>query len=236
MMPTPSRKPGNRVKSWSRVLVVVMSICFLAGCGGTRDHTVLPQGNQAQSVPSPSNSELVVLLADPDGKVGTVEVVTKGGSQTIDKPDHATMVEDGNAPPTVPKPMTESEIMAVFGPALLALPDLKGRFASFVLYFESDTIDLTDESKQLLPGLLNTIRNRGSNEIYVVGHTDRVGTEVYNAMLSSKRATYILDLLVSSGIPSSALVASYHGETMPAVHTEDGVAEPRNRRVEVFFK
>ena len=236
MTPAPSRKLCKKMESWSDVLVVVMLLCLLTGCGGTRDNTVLPQVNQTQSVSSPSSSELVVLLTDPDGKVGTVEVITKGGSQTLDKPEHATMVEDVSAPPTVPKPMTKSEIMAVFGPALSALPDFKVRFSSFVLYFESDTTDLTDESKQLLPGLLNTIRNRGSNEIYVVGHTDRVGTEIYNAGLSSKRATYILDLLVSSGIPSSALVAFHQGETMPAVHTEDEVAEPRNRRVEVFVE
>ena len=78
MMPTPSRKPGNRVKSWSEVLVVAMSICFLAGCGGTRDHAVMQQANQTQSVSSPSNSELVVLLTDPDGKVGTVAGDNKG--------------------------------------------------------------------------------------------------------------------------------------------------------------
>jgi outer membrane protein OmpA-like peptidoglycan-associated protein len=236
MTPTPSRKLGKKMKSWSDVLVVVILFCLLFGCSRRRDLIVLPHANRDQSVSSPSNSELVVLLTDPDGKVGVVQVITKGGFQTLDKPEYATLVEDVSTPPTVPKPMTKSEITAVFGPALLAQPDLKGRFASFILYFESDTTNLTDEAKELLPKLVNTIRNRRTSEIFVVGHTDRVGTEVYNMELSSKRATTVLNLLVSSGIPSSALVASYHGETMPAVHTEDEVAEPRNRRVEVFVK
>ena len=236
MMPTPSRKPGKKMESWSDVLVMVMLISLLAGCGGTRDHAVMQQANQTQSVSPLSNSELVVLLMDPDGKVGTVEVITKGGSQKLDKPEYATMVEDVSAPPTVPKPMTKSEIAAVFGPALSAQPELKGRFASFVLFFESNTSVLTDKSKQLLPELVKTARNRRPGEIYIVGHSDRLGTELYNMELSSRRATYVLNLLVSSGIPSSALVASHHGEAMLAVHTEDEVAEPRNRRVEVFVK
>ena len=236
MTPAPSGKLCKKMESWSDVLVVVMLLCLLAGCGGTRDNTVLPQVNQTQSVSSPSSSELVVLLTDPDGKVGTVEVITKGGSQTLDKPEHATMVEDVSAPPTVPKAMTKSEIAAVFGPALSAQPELKGRFASFVLFFESNTSVLTDKSKQLLPELVKTARNRRPGEIYIVGHSDRLGTELYNMELSSRRATYVLNLLVSSGIPSSALVASHHGEAMLAVHTEDEVAEPRNRRVEVFVK
>jgi len=236
MTPTPSRRLCKKIKSWNDVLVAAMLICLLVGCSRARDLTVLPQANQDQNVSSPSNSELVVLLTDPDGNLGAVQVVTKGGFQTLGKPEYATMVEDVSAPPTVPKPMTKNEITAIFGPALSAQPDLKDRFSSFILYFKSNTTALTDKSKQLLPELMKTARKSKRNEIYVVGHSDRLGAEAYNMELSSRRATYVLNILVSSGIPSSALVASYHGETMPAVPTEDEVAEPRNRRVEVFIR
>jgi outer membrane protein OmpA-like peptidoglycan-associated protein len=63
-----------------------------------------------------------------------------------------------------------------------------------------------------------------------------VGTELYNVKLSSRRAYYIRDLLVSSGIKSSDIDVSFHGETMPIVYTEDEVAEPLNRRVEVIAR
>ena len=224
------------MKPWSYVFVLFALLCLMAGCSPNRDLVITSLSDQGQGVSSPSNPDLILLLADPDGKVGTIQVTTKGGSQMLDQPGYATLVKDVSNPPTVPKTVAESEIIAVFGPVLSAQPDLKGRFASFILYFESDTSKLTDKSKELLHQVVRTIKNRRTSEIYVVGHTDRLGREVYNIELSSRRATYVRDLLISSGIPSSALVVSYHGEAMPAVYTEDEVAEPRNRRVELFVR
>jgi outer membrane protein OmpA-like peptidoglycan-associated protein len=175
-------------------------------------------------------------LPDPDGKVGTVSVTTRGGSQILDKPGYATEVEDVNKPPLTPRPVSENEIKDVFGPALSALPDRAGRFISFLLYFEHDTAKLTQESKNLLPEVLQTITNRESNEVYVVGHTDLVGTEAYNIELSSRRAGHVRDLFVSGGIKSSSLFVSYYGKARPLVPTNDKVPEPRNRRVEVIVR
>src|SRR4030042_267131 len=118
------------MKSWDNVLVVFVLFCLLPGCSRNRDLIVPSPAHQDQSVSSPSNPDLIVLLPDPDGKVGTIQVITKGGSQILDKPGYATLVEDVSNPPTVPKRMAESEITGAFGPALSAQPDLKDRFAS----------------------------------------------------------------------------------------------------------
>jgi outer membrane protein OmpA-like peptidoglycan-associated protein len=198
------------------ILVALILLCLLAGCSAKRD--------------------LIVLLPDPDGKVGVIRVTTKGGSQILDKSGYAVQVEDFNKPPTAPKSMAEDEITGLFAVALSAQPDLTGRFISFLLFFESDTSELTHESKELFPEVVRTIQNRKAKEIYVIGHTDRVGTELYNIKLSSRRAYYIRDLLVSSGIKSSDLDVSFHGEAMPLVTTLDEVAEPLNRRVEVIVR
>ena len=198
------------------IFVLLILLCLLAGCSAKRD--------------------LNVLLPDPDGRVGAIRVTTRGGSQILDKSGYAVEVEDPNKPPIAPRPIAESEIKGVFGAALSAQPDLTGRFISFLLFFESDTSELIHESKDLLPEIVRTIQNRKRNEIYVVGHTDRVGTELYNIKLSSRRAYYVRDLLVSSGIKSSDIDVSFHGETMPLMYTEDEVAEPLNRRVEVIAR
>ena len=204
---------------WSNVLVVWIFFCLLTGCGAHR-----------------AKRDLIVLLPDPDDKGGAITVTTKGGSQIIDKPGYATEVEDPNKPPTVPQSAEEKEIKDVFGPALAAQPDPAGRFVSFILYFEHDTTKLTHESENLLPEVLKTIKNRKSKEVYVVGHTDLVGTEAYNIELSSRRANHVRNLLVSSGIKSSALFVSYFGKAKPLVLTKDEVPEPRNRRVEVIVR
>ena len=207
------------MERWSNVLVVWIFFCLLTGCGAHR-----------------AKRDLIVLLPDPDDKGGAITVTTKGGSQIIDKPGYATEVEDANKPPTAPKSVDEKEIKDVFGPALTAQPDPAGRFVSFILYFEHDTTKLTHESKNLLPEVLKTIKTLKSKEVYVVGHTDLVGTEAYNIELSSRRANHVRNLLVSSGIKSSALFVSYFGKARPLLPTKDEIPEPRNRRVEVIVR
>jgi len=224
------------MKKWKSVLVVFVLLGLMVGCGVKQDLIVAPPEVRDPVVAAPANRDLIVLLPDPDGKVGTIRVTTKGGSQTLDKPGQATQVEHVGEPSTDPKPLGEKEIASAFGPALSAQPDLKARFVSFVLLFDRDTTKLTHESKKLLPEVVRTIRNRKSSEVYVTGHTDRVGAEGYNMGLSSRRADTVRDFLVSTGVTSSALVVSFHGESIPLVHTEDEVPEPRNRRVEVIVR
>jgi outer membrane protein OmpA-like peptidoglycan-associated protein len=204
---------------WSNVLAFCVLFSLLIGCGAHRP-----------------KRDLIVLLPDPDGKSGVITVTTNGGSQVLDKPGYATEVVDLNKPPITPKPVNGNEITNVFGPALLAQPDPTDRFILFILYFENDTTKLTHESKNLLPEVLKTIKSRKSNEVYVVGHTDLVGTEAYNIELSSRRANYIRDVLVSNGIQSSALFISFYGKARPLVPTQDEIPEPRNRRVEVIVR
>jgi outer membrane protein OmpA-like peptidoglycan-associated protein len=208
------------MKPWSNFLLFWLLLFLLAGCGA---HL-------------PKQRDQIVLLPDPDGKVGVIKVITEGGTQILDKPGYATQVEDLSKPPIAPTPINEKEMMSVFGAALSAQPDLTGRFISFILYFESDTTKLTHEAEGLLSEVMRTIKNRKSKEIYVLGHTDRVGTEVYNIGLSSRRAYYVRDRLVFNGIKSSALVVSFHGEAVPLVYTEDEIPEPSNRRVEVIVR
>ncbi len=207
------------MKQWSIPLAGWIFFCLVTGCAAPR-----------------AKRDLIVLLPDPDGAGGAITVTTNGGSQILDKPGYATEIEDPDKEPTAPKPLSEIEIKDLFGPALGAQPDPAGRFLSFILYFEHDSVKLTQESKNLLSDVLKTIKNRNPNEIYVVGHTDLVGTEAYNIGLSSRRANYIRDLLVSSGIKSSSLFVSYYGKTRPLVPTKDKVPEPRNRRVEVLAR
>jgi outer membrane protein OmpA-like peptidoglycan-associated protein len=95
---------------------------------------------------------------------------------------------------------------------------------------------MTQKSKNLIPEVLKIIKNRKSNEVYVMGHTDLVGTDAYNIQLSSSRANYVRDLLVLSGLKSSSLFVSYYGKARPLVPTNDEVPEPRNRRVEVIVR
>jgi hypothetical protein len=69
--------------------------------------------------------------------------------------------------------------------------------------------------------------------ISIAGHTDAVGTEDNNQELGQRRADAVLAELTADGIPPEMMRASSLGETALAVKSK--TAEPRNRRVEVFF-
>jgi len=207
------------MRPWRNILLVWVFFCFLAGCATHR-----------------AKRDLIVLLPEPDGKTGVITVTTQGGSQILDEPRQALEVEAPEKPPTAPALIEEKEIKDVFGPALSALPDPASRFISFVLYFENDTTALTPESKSLPAEVLKTIKVLEPDEVYVMGHTDLVGTETYNVRLSLMRANSVRDLFVSRGIKPDTLFVSFYGKTRPLVPTEDEVPEPRNRRVEVFLR
>jgi outer membrane protein OmpA-like peptidoglycan-associated protein len=229
------------MKVWPRVPIVLLTLFLLAGCSANRDLNVTPPApqvkvEQAQVEAERSKGDLFVLLSEPDGKAGAIRVVTAGGSQILDKAGDTTRVEDFNKPPMAPRPLDEKRIASIFGEALSAQPDLTPRFVSFTLWFESDKTKLTDVSKETLPEVLRTVQIRKAREIYIVGHTDRVGTDSHNLKLSSRRANFVRNFFASKGIKSSVFVVSFLGESKPLVYTEDEVPEPLNRRVEIIIR
>lgn len=175
----------------------------------------------------------VVLLPDPDGKVGALTVSTEAGSVDIAKAGEATSVRSKTSLPSKPAIMSEEKIAATFGEALASLPEQP---VHFTLYFQSGSTELTRESTDLLPKILLAVEERESQSISVVGHTDTAGNRQYNLLLSTQRAKAVSRLLIEKGVKSSSLKSTSHGEENPLIKTADNVNEPRNRRVEVIVR
>jgi outer membrane protein OmpA-like peptidoglycan-associated protein len=103
----------------------------------------------------------------------------------------------------------------------------------FTLYFVEGKDEFTDASKRTLDGILAAIAQRPVPDLLVIGHTDRVGTDAYNDTLSRQRAEVVRNALLARGIAQDKVVAIGRGKREPIVPTADGVAEARNRRVEI---
>jgi outer membrane protein OmpA-like peptidoglycan-associated protein len=229
------------MKLLHRVQTLWPLLFLLAGCSGNREWKASPSAppakvENAQSPAENSKGDFFVLLPDPNGKAGAIRVANAVGAQLLSKPGDMTRVEDFNRPPSAPRPLDEKEVDSIFGDALSAQPELTSRFVSFTLWFKSGKTKLTDVSKETLPEILKTIIIRKPTEIHIVGHTDRVGTDSHNLKLSSRRANFVRDFLTSQGIKPNVFFVSFQGESRPLVYTEDEVAEPLNRRVEVMIK
>jgi outer membrane protein OmpA-like peptidoglycan-associated protein len=174
-----------------------------------------------------------VLLPDPDGKVGQLEVSTSVGSQRLDKPWESTEVVSRDRIPGKPKILDEKEVRDIFKDALEAQPKPP---AVFIIYFKRGGTELTNQSLLLIPEILEAIKSQESTYVSVIGHTDTVAPIEYNRRLSLLRAKSVADVLVSRGVDRAIIEIEFYGKEKILIETPDNVAEPRNRRVEIIVR
>ena len=197
------------------ILRLVLLVLLMSGCASTTQMTQ------------------VVLLPDPDGKVGILEVSNVKGTQTLNQAWQATESANMDRPPSEPKTLGEKQVRQVFREALDAQPI---RPVSFIIYFRTGSAALSTESLTLLAKAIDAIQARKSTDIIISGHTDAVGSTDDNYRLSIRRAKAVADMLVKGGIDRQNIQETYHGKGNPLVPTPDGVPEPRNRRVEITVR
>jgi outer membrane protein OmpA-like peptidoglycan-associated protein len=105
-----------------------------------------------------------------------------------------------------------------------------------VLYFPLNGDRLGDSAQAALAELVRYVQSAGNITININGHADRVGSDDYNMDLSARRARFVVQALKAAGVPEKMMGYFAFGESDPAVPTADGVAEPKNRRVEIFIE
>lgn len=173
----------------------------------------------------------VVLLPDEDGHVGAVSVLNASGRQALDQGfAEVTVARPGEAP--TPGRAVERTSFEQQHRAILAAQPSPPK--AFVLNFLSDSMELTAQSKALLPEVLETARLRVPTEISVFGHADASGTAAYNLDLSAQRARKVAGLLQRLD-PKLAINVEFFGDKSPLVPARPGKSEPRNRRVEILI-
>ena len=172
----------------------------------------------------------VVLLPEKDGKDAAVTVRQGDKEVVLDQPYAAARQTTAG-----PRAYASSaqEVEAQFGPALAAQPS---RPTSFTLYFIENSDQFTEESKQILTGVLAEIARHKVPDIVVIGHTDSVGSVAANDALALRRAEIVRTMLIAQGLAPASIVAIGRGKRELLVPTADGVAEPRNRRVEIVVR
>ncbi len=175
----------------------------------------------------------VVLLEDEDGTTGALTVSDQRGDRRVDTAGTAVALEDPERARRSPWQATLESIQEVFGAAFALRPP---PHATYVLYFEFGSAELTAASTSTLETLREDIRSRPAPDARVDGHADRFDSDKTNDGLSLLRALVVEDLLEAAGIAPERIRIDAHGETRPAVNTADGVREPRNRRVVVTLR
>lgn len=76
-------------------------------------------------------------------------------------------------------------------------------------------------------------QDRVNAKVEVAGHTDSVGDETFNQILSEKRAEAVKEYLVRLGVEASRITVVGYGEALPRASNDTVEGRRLNRRVEI---
>ena len=98
----------------------------------------------------------------------------------------------------------------------------------------SATAHLTPESVPLLDAIIHTLVRCDDLRIEIAGHTDNVGSDEENLILSREQAETVADYFVKRGVSRSAMVIAGFGEARPRFDNTTESGRQQNRRIEII--
>ncbi len=107
-------------------------------------------------------------------------------------------------------------------------------FPNVEFYFNQTKI--IEGSEKGIEQVLDFMKKNPSVEIEIQGHTDDVGADIDNEILSLERAKAVKELLVKTGIADNRISVIGYGEKKPIMKLTTEEARSVNRRVEFIIK
>lgn len=105
------------------------------------------------------------------------------------------------------------------------------------LLFESGNYQLREQGMEILDAFSQPYVDMKTTDIWIIGHTDAIGSEASNLKLSQRRAESIRDYLRSKmSNPDIRFVVEAYGESQPIATNRTAEGRARNRRVEVYIR
>ncbi|MBC5773234.1 OmpA family protein [Pontibacter sp. KCTC 32443] len=101
------------------------------------------------------------------------------------------------------------------------------------LFFPSAKYNLEKKSQTELNKLINFMRQNQNLKIEITGHTDDVGSDAANQLLSEKRAKAVVDYLVAKGVSGNRIRYKGLGESKPVKANTSEENRQLNRRIEM---
>ena len=98
--------------------------------------------------------------------------------------------------------------------------------------FELNAAKLTAEGQATLDGVAKTLTSQEDLSVEIAGHTDSIGSEAFNTMLSQQRADAVRARLIEKGVAAGRMTAVGYGELEPIAPNDTDEGRKANRRVE----
>lgn len=109
-----------------------------------------------------------------------------------------------------------------------------GHVSVYGIFFDTGKSEIKPESDQAIEQISLLLKNNAALNLYVVGHTDNVGTIDSNMKLSKDRADAVVNVLTTKySIPASRLKAYGVASLSPVASNDTEEGKAKNRRVEL---
>jgi outer membrane protein OmpA-like peptidoglycan-associated protein len=103
------------------------------------------------------------------------------------------------------------------------------------LLYSTGSSTLNADSRYNIEKLARILNRYNDTNVVIEGHTDTIGSESSNQILSERRAESVSTLLKTYGVSGSRLSAVGYGQTRPVATNETESGRRLNRRVEVLI-
>ncbi|WP_439544371.1 peptidoglycan-associated lipoprotein Pal [Hyphomicrobium sp.] len=104
-----------------------------------------------------------------------------------------------------------------------------------LVYFSSDSTDLTPEAQAILAKQSQWLRQYPQFTITVEGHADERGTREYNIALGARRATSVRNYLAQNGVAANRVRTISYGKERPVAVCNDISCWSQNRRAQTVL-
>ncbi len=101
--------------------------------------------------------------------------------------------------------------------------------------FGHDSDVIPASKKADIQKLAKFLQDNPHYDMTIIGHTDSLGSDVYNLKLSKKRAESLKSALVGMGVDAKRITASGVGESAPIASNKTETGRKENRRLELTF-
>ncbi len=104
------------------------------------------------------------------------------------------------------------------------------------IYFKTGEAQLLSASYNELNELFEYLNKNSQINIEVLGHTDNIGNDISNKLLSENRAKAVAVYLVNKGIMPARITSKGYGESKPIANNDTEEGRSKNRRVEIKIR
>jgi outer membrane protein OmpA-like peptidoglycan-associated protein/Tol biopolymer transport system component len=101
------------------------------------------------------------------------------------------------------------------------------------IFFKFGSAELLPESMSEINQVTKLLEEHSAMKIKITGHTDDIGTDEANQLLSEQRASSVVQAIIQKGIDPKRLTAEGKGEKQPIADNKTPEGQSQNRRIEM---